>query len=89
MPNRWTPLARKPHPDEKPIEIVAAEKVLIPRGRPHRGKSRKFYEEIGAAHREYTLKGLSPAKEIARRKGAPENTVHQWFHRCRLMGIPL
>jgi transposase len=27
--------------------------------------------------------GISPVKEIARRKRVSENTVHQWVHRAR------
>lgn len=70
---------------EVPPEMVAARKVLVPRGRPHR--STTFYREIANAHREFQRRGLSPVKEIARRKREKENTVHQWVHRARELGF--
>jgi hypothetical protein len=64
-----------------------ARKVLVPRGRPQRGKSTEFYREIARTHDEYSALGLSPAKEIASKKNVPEGTVHQWFHRARNLGF--
>jgi hypothetical protein len=63
----------------------AARKVLLPRGKPQPGKSTEFYREIAKAYRELAAEGTgkSPVKEIARRKGVPENTVHQWIHKAR------
>jgi hypothetical protein len=80
-PDALTPWQRR---QEMP-GVAEARKVLLPRGRPQRGKSTAFYEDIAAADREYQLKGLSPAKEIARRKGVSENTAHQWLYRARKM----
>jgi hypothetical protein len=65
----------------------AARKILVPRGRPERGKSAKFYKDLADSHRAFALAGKSPVKEIARRKGVSENTVHQWVHRARRLGI--
>jgi transposase len=63
--------------------MAEAGKVLLPRGRPKRGKSVDFYRELAKSYREFELGGLSPVKEIARRKRVSENTVHQWVHRMR------
>jgi hypothetical protein len=63
-----------------------ARRVLVPRGRPQHGKSEKFYIEIAQSHREFSELGRSPVREIARIKGVPENTVHQWVHRSRKLG---
>jgi hypothetical protein len=60
-----------------------ARKVLIPRGRPRRGKAASFYKEIAEAYRKLAADGVPPVKEIARRKRVSENTVHQWVHRAR------
>ncbi len=78
-----------PKPDEKPVEVVAAERVLLPRGRPKGGPgSMKFYKEIADAFKEFALTpGVSPAKEIARRKRVDPNTAHQWIHRARKLGL--
>jgi hypothetical protein len=64
-----------------------ARKILVPRGRPKRGKSASFYKDIGKNHREFAAMGLSPVKEIGRRKRVSENTVHQWVHRARALGF--
>jgi hypothetical protein len=66
-----------------------ARKVLVPRGRPRRGKAASFYKEVANSYRElaYTGTGASPVKEIARRKRVSENTVHQWVHRARKLGF--
>jgi hypothetical protein len=62
----------------------ALENILVPRGRPKRGKSLKFYCELLKAARAYEREGLSPAKEIAERKeGVSPNLVHQWLHVAR------
>jgi hypothetical protein len=60
-----------------------ARKVLVPRVRPQRGKAASFYKEIADAYRQLAASGVSPVKEIARRKRVSENTVHQWVHRAR------
>jgi hypothetical protein len=60
-----------------------ARKILVPRGRPERGKSAGFYKDIAVSHRKFAAAGKSPVKEIARRKRVSENTVHQWVHRAR------
>jgi hypothetical protein len=62
----------------------ALESILVPRGRPKRGKSLKFYCELLKAARAYEREGLWPAKEIAERKeGVTPNLVHQWLHVAR------
>jgi hypothetical protein len=66
---------------------AAVRKNLAPHARPKRGKSASFYRKIGELHREYAKRGLSPAKEIARRMGVPENATYQWFHRARELGF--
>jgi len=65
----------------------AARDVLVPRGRPQRGKSTKFYRDIANSYRDFATAGESPVRAIARRKRAPENTVHQWIHRARELGF--
>ena len=64
---------------------VARAKLRVPRGRPQRGRSAGFYKKIGDLHREIAKAGGSPAKEIARRMGESENTIHQWIHRARAL----
>jgi hypothetical protein len=61
--------------------------VLVPRGRPQRGKATGFYREIADSYRGYVKAGKSPVKEIARRKRVSENTVHQWVYRARDLGF--
>jgi hypothetical protein len=62
----------------------ALERILVPRGRPQRGSSVKFYCELLKAARALEKQGLSPAKEIAQRKeGVSPNLVHQWLHVAR------
>jgi hypothetical protein len=68
---------------EVPPEMAEAGSILVPRGRPKRGKSVDFYRELANSYRQFELAGQSPVKEIARRKREKENTVHQWIHRCR------
>ncbi len=74
-------------PDERfgpePVSLVEVRKVLLPRGRPKHGKSIDFYRELSKSYRDFEIRGLSPVKEIARRKRVSENTVHQWVHRMR------
>jgi hypothetical protein len=70
-----------------PLWAREARRVLIPKGRPQRGKSARFYSEIAKAHRELAAAGVNPVKEIAQRKKVPENTVHQWIHRARRLGL--
>ena len=65
----------------------AARDILVPRGRPQRGKSTKFYRDIANSYRDFATAGESPVRAIARRKRAPENTVHQWIHRARELGF--
>jgi hypothetical protein len=66
-----------------------ARKVLVPHGRPKRGKSASFYKQLADSYRElaFTGAGASPVKEIARRKRVSENTVHQWIYRARALGF--
>jgi hypothetical protein len=60
------------------------ERILVPRGRPQRGRSVKFYCDLLKAARAFEKQGLSPAKEIAQRKeGVSPNLVHQWLHVAR------
>jgi len=66
---------------------VDARKVLLPRGRPQHGKSVDFYTQLAVAYRDFASAGLSPVKEIARRKKVSENTVHQWILRTRRLGF--
>ncbi len=70
--------------DEYPGDAV--DRLLAPRGRPERGKATSFYREIAAAYRGFKSRGLSPAKEIAKRKRVEENTVYTWIHRARQLG---
>jgi hypothetical protein len=63
-----------------------ARKLLAPRSSGPQGPTdTKFYKEVAAFYRECKLLGLSPAKELAKRKGVPENRVYQWFHRARVL----
>jgi hypothetical protein len=60
------------------------ERILVPRGRPKRGRSVKWYCDLLKAAKRFEERGLSPAKEIARGKtGVSENLVHQWLHVAR------
>lgn len=62
----------------------AIEQILVPRGRPKRGRSIPFYCELLKAARAFEKQGLSPAKEIAARKeGVSPNLIHQWLHVAR------
>jgi hypothetical protein len=62
----------------------ALDRILVPRGRPKRGRSVKWYCDLLKAARRFEERGLSPAKEIARGKtGVSENLVHQWLHVAR------
>lgn len=63
--------------------LRALGQVKVPRGRPERGRSTKFYLELLESHAQLKAQGLKPAPEIARRKGVPLNTVHQWLFRAR------
>jgi hypothetical protein len=64
-----------------------ARKVLTPHGRPQHGKSAKWYSELADSYRGFARAGKSPVKEIATRKRVSENTVHQWVHRAREIGV--
>jgi len=69
-------------------ELVAGSdptrKVVLPRGRPARGRSTKFYREILTSYRTLKAQGeKSPVRHIAQRKSVSENTVHQWMYRAR------
>jgi hypothetical protein len=61
--------------------------VLVPRGRPQRGKAIGFYREIADSYRGYVKAGKSPVKGIARKKRVSENTVHQWVYQARQHGF--
>jgi hypothetical protein len=79
---------RDPRFSKRPDWLEEARRVLVPRGRPKRGNSARFYRELADMYRELTLRGLAfPVKEIARRKRVPENTVHQWIYRARKLGF--
>ena len=80
-----TTAAREPFPTDKRHDEL--ESILVPRGRPQRGRSVKFYRQIAEAARAYKRLGISPAKEIARRKGVSENLVHQWLYVARRQGL--
>jgi hypothetical protein len=73
--------------DSGPEWARDARKILIPRGRPTRGTSAAFYKELADSHRNFSARGESPVKAIARRKRVSENTVHQWVHRARALGF--
>jgi hypothetical protein len=67
-----------------PWLAATKRKLAVPRGRPQRGKSAKFYLDILAKHDDLAAEGYaSPVKAIARQKGVSENTVHQWLYRAR------
>lgn len=42
-----------------------------------------FYKELARAYQELARAGVRPVPEIARRKRASENTVHQCFYGLR------
>lgn len=73
--------AKQPEPtDERHDEL---ERTLVPRGRPRKGRSREWYLSLLAGARKFEKDGLSPANEIARRKGVSTNLVYQWLHVAR------
>jgi hypothetical protein len=64
------------------IDARKLDRIYVPNRRsPH------FYEQIAKTARELKKRGLSPAKEIARRTDVPENRVHQWLHEARKRGF--
>jgi hypothetical protein len=71
----------------KPAWAGDARRILVPRGQPRPGKSTEFYKGIAESYRQFAQAGMSPVKEIARRKRKSENTVHQWVHRARKLGF--
>lgn len=77
--------------DHGPLDPASeVPKVLLPRGRPTGGeRSIKFYKEVADAYRQiqFAQPDKSPAREIARRKRVPENTVHQWIYKARDKGF--
>ncbi len=73
---------KTPAPDR--MEPVA--KALSVRGRPIGRNKASFYKAVAEKHRRWTLEGRSPAKELAKLKGCPENTAHQWFYKARQLG---
>jgi hypothetical protein len=76
-----TAAVRRAEPmDERHDELA---RILVPPGRPKRGRSIKFYCDILKAAHEFEQRNLSPAKEIARRKKVSENLVYQWLHVAR------
>jgi hypothetical protein len=60
-----------------PARNGRSRKKLAPR------KGEAFYRWVAEVHREASKAQRSPAKEIARLTGAPENRAHQWIHRSR------
>jgi hypothetical protein len=74
-------------------DVEKARRILLPRGRPQRGKGTKFYEEIARAYEQLAARGKNPAVEIAKRKSRElgeeisTNTVHQWIFRARGFGF--
>lgn len=73
--------------DVPPAMVEVGAKMRLPRGRPKHGKSIDFYRDLAKVYKQCELAGLSPVKEIARRKREPENTVHQWVYRMRRLGF--
>lgn len=65
----------------------ARRRPFAPKGRPQRGRSTKFYREFADSYRRFMVKGVSPIKAIAAEMGEDENTVHQWAHRARKIGV--
>ena len=72
----------EPSPDRmQPV----AEALSLP-GRPTGRNKERFYRAVAELYRQWTLKGLSPAKELAKRKRVSENTAHQWIFKARRFG---
>lgn len=79
-------LAEGGRPGKPSIDEAAAEAVrlVLPKGRPERGRSLDFYRGLLRAHDVLVQRGEAhPVRVIARQKGVPENTVHQWLYRAR------
>jgi hypothetical protein len=76
-------LAAKRRPELSDERHAELDRILLPRGRPKRGRSATFYRELAAAADHFEQRGLSSATEIARRKGVSPNLVHQWLHVAR------
>ncbi len=66
---------------EKGRQEVA--RILVPKGRPSRGRGAEFYRDLLATARRLEKQNIRPVPEIARRKRVSENVVHQWLHRAR------
>lgn len=80
--------------DAERLEIAMATsdawvpRSSLPRGRPAKGRSTRWYKDLAKVHEELEAAGTqSPAGEIARRKGVPVNTVYQWVYRARQLGF--
>lgn len=74
-------------PPQEAAWAQVAQRVLLPRGRPQRGKSVDFYRELANSYRALARTGVSPPKVIARRKRVSTNTVYQWLYRARDLGF--
>jgi hypothetical protein len=73
---------------EEPSEArftPVTEALTLP-GRPKGRNKEQFYKAVAELHRGWTKKGLSPAKELAKRKRVSENTAHQWIYKARQFG---
>lgn len=71
---------RDPFTEEGRQEL---RRILVPPGRPRRGRGGGFYREILQTARQLEEQGIRPVRQIARRKRVTENVVHQWLHRAR------
>jgi hypothetical protein len=79
-------LARQYAEEPTPDRFDPVTEVLSVPGRPRGRNKERFYKAVADLHRSWTRKGLSPAKELARRKRVSENTAHQWIYKSRQLG---
>lgn len=74
--------------DRGPIDAHEENRrILVPRGRPKGERAITFYKEVADFYRDCVSVGISPARELAKRKNTSENTAYQWIHQARKRGF--
>lgn len=79
-------VVRQAAEEPSPERLEPLAEALSLSGRPIGRNKERFYRAVAELHRQWVLKGLSPAKELAKRKRVSENTAHQWIYKARQLG---